>query len=470
LTTDPTVQLIEQLRDRALRRGGATAGADRERAELWGHIGAAVQNSRVDELPEPRGRLVALKRLVLSLGRFSWSRQRAANQAFSGALAELVREIDRLAADVEQEGRTHRVALAALEARLSGPGSPAAVVAAEVTLLRGEVERLRLAVENAHTKSVLSDEAIATLSIDLSSLSALLAETGEADEVRQQTIERTEIRVQNLELAKLTSERRLIGLARDIGRLTAGASVPGETVDELVGASERDTHQLYERFEDEFRPGGELLTEAFSQYIPDVEHLSGGTHRLVDIGCGRGDWLKVLRTHGIPALGIDTNSDAVERAVADGLEAIVADGIEYLREVDAESVGAISAFHVVEHLPPETVIDLVDAALHALAPGGVLVLETPNPSNVTVGSSAFWRDPTHLRPIESSYLAFLVQDRGFVSVETRFLHPTPQYELELKVLSSDERPAIGRLLNDMSWALHGPQDYAIVARRPPIAP
>jgi O-antigen chain-terminating methyltransferase len=278
------------------------------------------------------------------------------------------------------------------------------------------------------------------------------------------------MRIQNLELARLTSERRLIGLARDIGRFAAGASTPGETVEELRGASDRDTQALYERFEDEFRPGGEVLADAFSVYIPDLEHLVGGTHRLVDIGCGRGDWLSVLRTHEIPALGVDTNSDAVDRAVADGLEAVVADGIEYLRDVATESVGAVSAFHVVEHLPPATVIDLIDAALHALAPGGVLILETPNPSNVTVGSSAFWRDPTHLRPMESMYLAFLVQDRGFVSVETRFLHPTPQYELELKALSSDERPAIGRLLDDMSWALHGPQDYAIVARRPPIAP
>jgi O-antigen chain-terminating methyltransferase len=111
---------------------------------------------------------------------------------------------------------------------------------------------------------------------------------------------------------------------------------------------------------------------------------------------------------------------------------------------------------------------LIDAALRAIEPGGVLIFETPNPSNLTVGASAFWRDPTHLRPVESSYLAFVVQDRGFVSVETRFLHPTPQYDFEVKALASDERPAIGRLLDDVSWALHGPQDYAIVARRPPI--
>jgi O-antigen chain-terminating methyltransferase len=226
---------------------------------------------------------------------------------------------------------------------------------------------------------------------------------------------------------------------------------------------------LYDRFEDEFRPG-DGLADVFSEYIPDLEHLAGGTRRLIDVGCGRGDWLKVLREHEIPALGVDMNSEAVGRAVADGLEAIACDAIEFLRDVEPGSVGAVSAFHIVEHLPPETVIDLIDAARAALAPGGLLILETPNPSNVTVGSSAFWRDPTHLRPIESSYLAFLVQDRGFVSVETRFLHPTPEYELELKVLSSDERPAIGRLLDDLSWALHGPQDYAIVARRPPIAP
>ena len=464
MTTDPTVQLIEHLRDRALGRGGVTAGGGlgRERTELWGHIGAAVENSRVDELPEPRGRLVALKRLVLSLGRFSWSRQRAANQALTGAITELVREIDRLAADVEQERRTHRVALAALEARLSGPASPAAIVAAEVTILRGEVERLRLAVERV----AALDDAVANLGVDLAACTARLRDLDD----QEHTVEANGIRIQNLELARATVDRRLRVLARDIGRLADGASAPGETVEEILGASDRETQALYDRFEDEFRPGGEVLADGFAEYIPDLEHLAGGSRRLIDIGCGRGDWLKVLRAHEIPALGVDMNSEAVERAVADGLEAVVADAIEFLRDVEAESVGAVSAFHIVEHLPPPVLIDLIDAARNALVPGGVLILETPNPSNVTVGSSAFWRDPTHLRPIESSYLAFLVQDRGFVSVETRFLHPTPQYELELKVLSSDERPAIGRLLDDMSWALHGPQDYAIVARRPPIAP
>jgi SAM-dependent methyltransferase len=465
LTTDPTVQLIEQLRDRALGRGGAGVGHDRERVELWGHIGAAVENSTVDELPRPRGRLVALKRVVLSLGRFSWARQRAANQAFTGAITELVREIDRLAADVEQERRTHRVALASLEARLSGPASPAAVVAAELTLLRGEVERLRLAVERTDTNSDRLDEAVANLTIDLSNGTARLLELDE----HARAAEANAVRIQDLELARATIDRRLRGLARDIGRLADGLIAPAETVEEILGATDRDAQALYDRFEDEFRPG-DGLADVFSEYIPDLEHLAGGTRRLIDVGCGRGDWLKVLREHEIPALGVDMNSEAVGRAVADGLEAIACDAIEFLRDVEPGSVGAVSAFHIVEHLPPETVIDLIDAARAALAPGGLLILETPNPSNVTVGSSAFWRDPTHLRPIESSYLAFLVQDRGFVSVETRFLHPTPEYELELKVLSSDERPAIGRLLDDLSWALHGPQDYAIVARRPPIAP
>jgi O-antigen chain-terminating methyltransferase len=336
------------------------------------------------------------------------------------------------------------------------------MVGAEVTILRREIERLREQLDDLRFDTI--PEQLVTLRADLDASASRLDEHEAAriiDEAR-------DIKIQELELARTTIDRQLRTLASDIGRLSDGPIAPSDELTELVQANERDTQALYERFEDEFRPSDDGLTSGFAEYLPDLSHLAGGDRRLVDIGCGRGDWLVLLGEHNIPAIGVDTNADSVDQALARGVEALVGDGIAYLRNLERESIGAVSAFHVVEHLPASAVVELIDAALRALQPGGVLIFETPNPSNLTVGASAFWRDPTHLRPVESSYLAFVVQDRGFVSVEIRFLHPTPQYDFEVKVLQSDERPAIGRLLDDVSWALHGPQDYAVVARRPPI--
>jgi len=96
----------------------------------------------------------------------------------------------------------------------------------------------------------------------------------------------------------------------------------------------------------------------------------------------------------------------------------------------------------------------------------VLIIETPNPTNLNVGAAAFYHDPTHLRPVTPTYLEFLVVDRGFTDVETRFLHPQPEYSLELGLEEGAHAKATRMLLDDLRWALKGPQDYAVIARRP----
>ena len=122
------------------------------------------------------------------------------------------------------------------------------------------------------------------------------------------------------------------------------------------------------------------------------------------------------------------------------------------------AVFLITAFHLVEHLEPDVQIELLEVALQALKPGGLLVLETPNPTNLVVGASSFYTDPTHLRPVNPGYLAFLCSDVGFVGVETRFLHPRDGYS------SSDSE--VPDLRDELMWALRGPQDFAVLGRKP----
>ena len=159
-------------------------------------------------------------------------------------------------------------------------------------------------------------------------------------------------------------------------------------------------------------------------------------------------------------LGIDTNHEVVAAGRRAGLDMRQGDAIDVLGRFEPASVSAVTSFHVVEHVRIPQLLEMIAVAFRVLEPGGRLILETPNPTNLLVGSATFYRDPTHLRPIHPDLLAFLVGEAGFTDIETRFLHPI-----------SDEMPddvdsPAGRFERDLHWAIRGPQDYAVLATKP----
>ena len=147
-----------------------------------------------------------------------------------------------------------------------------------------------------------------------------------------------------------------------------------------------------------------------------------------------------------------------------GLHVTHGDALSYLRSLEPMSLGAVTAFHVIEHVEPDVAVALVDGAMRALAPGGLFIVETPNPTNLNVGGAAFYDDPTHLRPVPPKYLEWLVRDRGFVEVTTRFLHPVADAIDSTELAGWPDH--VTALLDDVHWALKGPQDFAVLGRRP----
>ena len=146
----------------------------------------------------------------------------------------------------------------------------------------------------------------------------------------------------------------------------------------------------------------------------------------------------------------------VERSTALGLNIIHGDLVDHLSSLEDESRSAITAFHVVEHLPLSVLVDFLDEALRVLVPGGLLLLETPNPENMRVGATTFYTDPTHRNPILPDTLRFMVEHRGFTEAEIIRLHPAPPSDH----LRGDDWNV--RHLNNL---LFGPRDYSILARR-----
>ncbi|SHJ00928.1 class I SAM-dependent methyltransferase [Desulfofundulus thermosubterraneus] len=217
-----------------------------------------------------------------------------------------------------------------------------------------------------------------------------------------------------------------------------------------------DTTWLYHAFEQQFRGPEELIKERQRAYLPDVQkaHEACGGY-LLDLGAGRGEFLELCREAGIPAKGVDLNEAMISRCQEKGLEVERAEAISYLQSLPDESLCAVTAFQLVEHLAPSELWHLVQTALVKLKPGGVIILETVNPHSLAALQN-FYLDLTHQRPIPAPTLRFLLEAAGFRRVAVRFSSPVP----EALCLQGDDLNVAK--LNDL---LFGYQDYAVVGWR-----
>jgi len=174
---------------------------------------------------------------------------------------------------------------------------------------------------------------------------------------------------------------------------------------------------------------------------------------VVDIGCGRGELLELLAEDGFKAIGVDTNDMQLDIARRHGGAVIHSDAFAYLRSLADHSVLAVTGIHIVEHIPFPDLARLMQEVVRVLKKGGVAIFETPNPRNVIVGSTNFWFDPTHIRPLPPEVMDLLLETVGFPHLETRPLHPFHTLDHMVKDRKIDQ---------DVATLLFGPQDYAII--------
>ena len=214
---------------------------------------------------------------------------------------------------------------------------------------------------------------------------------------------------------------------------------------------------LYADFTDRFRGSAEEVTAKLVGYLPDVRRLVRGTGSgVVDVGSGRGEWLALLRDVDVPASGVDANPAFVEAGRVRGLDIVHGDAVAHLLGVPPNSVDLVTAFHLIEHLDVETLLALLEAARTALRPGGCVLLETPNPTNLRMAACDFYNDPTHRSPLPPALTAYLVEASGFGEVEVRPLHPNRS------PLESSGHRAGHRVEQLVAHTLYGPQDYAVL--------
>jgi len=211
------------------------------------------------------------------------------------------------------------------------------------------------------------------------------------------------------------------------------------------------TPDFYRAFEDRFRGPRELVKSRLDFYVPlllsVIEHHN--TRKAIDLGCGRGEWLELLTEMGFEAHGSDLDAGMLSDCHDLNLNVTQQDALDALKNTPSNSVVLVSAFHLVEHLPFGRVIELIQQAYRVLVPGGVLIMETPNPENISVGTWSFYLDPTHQRPMPHQLLDFATKFGGF------------EFTQEIRL---NEDPHIGttKEISLLDVLLRASPDYALI--------
>jgi SAM-dependent methyltransferase len=186
---------------------------------------------------------------------------------------------------------------------------------------------------------------------------------------------------------------------------------------------EHDKDAFYLAFENQFRGDRELIKDRLRFYLPIMERTKATTGNIsaVDLGCGRGEWLELLREQGYEGVGVDVNLCMIEECRSRGLKAESADAIAYLRNLAPGSLSLVTGFHIVEHLSFSQLLDVFRETFRVLCPRGTAIFETPNPENSHVSGYSFYLDPTHRNPIPQELLCFAARQTGFESTQVERL-------------------------------------------------
>jgi O-antigen chain-terminating methyltransferase len=255
-------------------------------------------------------------------------------------------------------------------------------------------------------------------------------------------------------------------LKHEVARLAEGGTAGATAPSPARSVAETLDSYKYVGFEDQFRGSPADIRDRLATYVP----IFSGANDVLDLGCGRGEFLALLREAGVRARGIDLNASMVQVCRERNLDATEADALGYLLAQRPESLGGLFAAQVIEHLEPAYLTRVLDAAFGALRPGSPIVLETINPACWYAFFSSYIRDITHVRPLHPDTLQYLLVAAGFQRVEIRYRSPYPDAD-KLQPVSDrsgmgDWAPTLNANVQKLNSLLFTWLDYAAVGYRP----
>ncbi len=264
--------------------------------------------------------------------------------------------------------------------------------------------------------------------------------------------------------------RILNALAKKIGRGEREIKHRLDKVENLLKTKKIEEEDFpYFAFENKHRGSREEIKKRQSLYL---EYFRG-CHNVIDIGCGRGEFLELLKAEGIGGYGIDIDEEMVSFCQKKGLNVQLAEGISHLMWLENDSLNGIFLDQVIEHLQPRELTKLVKLCHEKLKGKDYFVAVTPNPISLIAGPS-FYVDLTHIKPVHWETMQFLLESAGFRDIKVKFVSPVPEgVKLEKLDLKTTATPSeitqftarLNKNIEKLNTLIYAPRDYAIIAMK-----
>lgn len=330
-----------------------------------------------------------------------------------------------------------------------------------ITLQKQEIEELKQRCEKLESDLEEEKKALYGAQAALSEVYQYMNERKEMNPLIEENLRGNNQRIERLESRADMHEIKIKTAAKAADVVVSAAEGSVQTRQEVSVSEDEYSCVDYFDFENHFRGSRESIKEVQKQYL---EYYIGKSH-VLDLGCGRGEFLELLKENDIEATGVECYPEFAEYCKMKDLNVVQDDALAYLER--QQMVGGIFAGQLIEHLKYNQIVRLCELAYEKLEDGAYIIMETPNPMSLAIYTHAFYMDPSHNKPIHPFTMEYFMRKVGFKEVQVLFTE-TSKYPVEIPKLSGENIEnieAFNQSMEEVGRTLFGSQDYAIIGKK-----